>query len=761
MGKPVTVTSSNNNPPEAFAGYNQVVLVNSTVISSHAYISDSDEEDRERLTYEWEQIEGPEVRLISISPRTTLFTAPSTAGTLKFRLTATDPGRLQGTDEMWVKVYTNTQTSEWVDTNVTDRCGAERRRQQTRLVNGVYENRWRDDPEESIWGEWMAIGTSGSHVYGEWADIEPEDIRHTGVNREKKQVRDVTVGVEKRRTDQCGNLSEPRTFPESFEDVQWRPYPELSVRAAATQNSVTLRWGAAPNAAGYDIEIGIPAGAGGLGHTEHTATGTSVTILDLQAGTTYEYRVRARYRNHPPGPWTSWATVATQMETSIILPPPTNSQWSARYENNKIQVKVTTRPSVTPEITHVGVLMETGQPPNLTTITKRVTASLNEWITVLSSTDTGYQQGRWVVHIRFENSVGESRYVLPGKLVIVPTTPPPPPPPPLAVVLPKPTNDQWNVRRSTDGIYANVVSLPTVSPAISEVQVRLQIDTSTVTATLGITLDNSYDKVLADDSSNWQTGEWSVSVRFRNSNGYGPYSDVKMVLVADRVPTGRTRNRTETDWVDTGRTQTDPVEDFDEKEQRRLVTYEQEEELRPNPDNEPNRWVLIREFKYRWVRIQDPPTHRWTFVEHQGCGPSREKIEACSNGHPRHTRRRSAPEDYIWGPWTNVGSPVIVYGSYSNVGSPQLISGTCKQRKIRNWTRSQRQQSRNQCGGAKFQSVTTTGTEFNFDTVSETWGSWTDTGQTREHPVELIVEKEQERFSSPCNRRQTQWVVVG
>ena len=153
--------------------------------------------------------------------------------------------------------------------------------------------------------------------------------------------------------------------------------------------------------------------------------------------------------------------------------------------------------------------------------------------------------------------------------------------------------------------------LPTVSPAISEVQVRLQIDTTTVTATLGTTLDNSYDKVLADDSSNWQTGEWSVSIRFRNSNGYGPYSDAKTVLVANWVPTERTRNRTETDWVDTGRTQTDPVEDFDEKEQRRLVTYEQEEELRPNPYNEPNRWVLIREFEYQWVRIQDPPTHRW------------------------------------------------------------------------------------------------------------------------------------------------------
>ena len=60
------------------------------------------------------------------------------------------------------------------------------------------------------------------------------------------------------------------------------------------------------------------------------------------------------------------------------------------------------------------------------------------------------------------------------------------------------------------------MSLPTVSPAISGVQVRLQLGATTVTATLDTTLDNSYDKVLADDSSDWQTGEWSVSIRFKN-----------------------------------------------------------------------------------------------------------------------------------------------------------------------------------------------------------------------------------------------------
>ena len=143
------------------------------------------------------------------------------------------------------------------------------------------------------------------------------------------------------------------------------------------------------------------------------------------------------------------------------------------------------------------------------------------------------------------------------------------------------------------------------------------------------------------------------------------------------MPTGSTQNRTETDWVDTGRTQTDPVEDFDEKEQRRLVTYEQEEELRPNPYNEPNRWVLIREFEYRWIPIEDPPpppvvTHRWRFDRYTGCGPNRKRRQECTNGHARHTRLRSAPEDYIWGfhrerRWAH-------YGHYGLEGPGQSLS---------------------------------------------------------------------------------------
>ena len=104
-----------------------------------------------------------------------------------------------------------------------------------------------------------------------------------------------------------------------------------------------------------------------------------------------------------------------------------------------------------------------------------------------------------------------------------------------------------------------------------------------------------------------------------------------------------------------------------------------------------------------------------------------------------------------------MGSSEIVYGSWNNVGSPRLISGVCKHGKERSWTRSQRQESENQCWGTKYQTITAEGTEFNYDTVTETWGNWTDTGNTRENELDYSIEKEQERFSSPCNRSETSW----
>ena len=410
------------------------------------------------------------------------------------------------------------------------------------------------------------------------------------------------------------------------------------------------------------------------------------------------------------------------------LPPPSNVTASATH--NSVTVSWDTVQGATGYVLQLGELEEDEEIGYVNYTTTQLTHTVGN----LKS------RTRYYYRVKSKNAGGEGS---PSAVASLVTSAPPPPP--LAGVPPKPTNDQWNVRRSTDGIYANVVSLPTVSPAISEVQVRLQIDTTTVTATLGTTLDNSYDKVLADDSSNWQTGEWSVSVRFKNGEDdedYGPYSDVKTVLVANWVPTGSTQNRTETDWVDTGETQTDPVEDFDEKEQRRLVTYEQEEELRPNPDNEPNRWVLIREFEYRWVPIEAPPprpvvTHRWRFDTYEGCGPNRDKIEECDNGHTLHTRRLDAPEPLVWTAFADVSPAVTrnrVEGQWRDTGNQRenqiLLIFEKEQTLTTTWEK--KQISTNQCRTTPREHwADASSTQTRWVIIPEVCGSWSDTGQTR------------------------------
>ena len=207
------------------------------------------------------------------------------------------------------------------------------------------------------------------------------------------------------------------------------PVHPSTVSASATSNSVRISWGSVTDATGYDVQIGI---SGGLGHTDHPTTSTSITIASLSPLQTYEYRVRAtNYLGD--GPWTNWATVVTPGE---IPPKPTSSQWDVRYSSNTIQVKVTSLPTVNPAISEVRAYLEAGQPPNLTTVTEAIGTSLNSWVTVLSSSDTQWQTGNWAVHIRFENSTGNSAYS-DGKSATVPTSAPPPRP------RPTPTPETW------------------------------------------------------------------------------------------------------------------------------------------------------------------------------------------------------------------------------------------------------------------------------------------------------------------------------
>ena len=124
-------------------------------------------------------------------------------------------------------------------------------------------------------------------------------------------------------------------------------------------------------------------------------------------------------------------------------PTPTGSQWTVRHLDNKLQVKVTSLPTVTSSIIEVRARLEGGSTSDRAKVIKPIGTTLNTWVTVLSSSDDRWREGAWVAKIRFENSEKNSNYST-TKLVTAPTTPPtpvtPPAPPVVLPPLPPPTN---------------------------------------------------------------------------------------------------------------------------------------------------------------------------------------------------------------------------------------------------------------------------------------------------------------------------------
>ena len=256
---------------------------------------------------------------------------------------------------------------------------------------------------------------------------------------------------------------------------------------------------------------------------------------------------------------------------------------------------------------------------------------------------------------------------------------------------PTPTGSQWTVRHLDNKLQVKVTSLPTVTSSIIEVRARLEggstSDRAKVIKPIGTTL-NTWVTVLSSSDDRWREGAWVAKIRFENSEKNSNYSTTKPVTV-------------------------------------------------PRP---PVRWVDTNPLQIR------------------GCGPTREKQQVNANN-TSETRWVAAPEDLVWGELENDGEATEVTTAWEDQGSPSLFGGVCKQLQRRTATTTQNKRERNQCGGYRpAEPVVIERTDYQRVTIAETWGNWRDTGNTREHPVELIIEKEQERFSSPCNRRETRWV---
>ena len=157
-----------NNPPKAFAGYNDIVLPNTTVYLRGSS-KDPDRHLATEMDYNWSLVEDvtetpgrstprvpqvtPLITIASPTSRRTSFTAPAQAQTLRIRLTVTDPNGATDTDDVITQVHSGVGTTEWLDTRATRGCGATRDKEQMRRIDrrphGEY--RWAADPEEEVW----------------------------------------------------------------------------------------------------------------------------------------------------------------------------------------------------------------------------------------------------------------------------------------------------------------------------------------------------------------------------------------------------------------------------------------------------------------------------------------------------------------------------------------------------------------------------------------------------------------------------------
>ncbi len=96
----ITVSAANR-PPTADAGSNQSVDTGARVTLDG---SDSSDPDGDDLTYAWTQLTGTNVSLNDRTSESAWFTAPSSAGSLKFKLTVTDEHGAFTSDDVTIAV---------------------------------------------------------------------------------------------------------------------------------------------------------------------------------------------------------------------------------------------------------------------------------------------------------------------------------------------------------------------------------------------------------------------------------------------------------------------------------------------------------------------------------------------------------------------------------------------------------------------------------------------------------------------------------
>ena len=192
-----------NHPPVAFAGYNDIVLPNTTVYLRGSS-EDPDRHPATEMTYNWSLVEDvtetpgrsttrvpqvtPLITIASPTSRRTSFTAPAQAQTLRIRLTVTDPNGATDTDDVITQVHSGVGTTEWLDTRATRGCGATRDKEQMRRIDrrphGEY--RWAADPEDEVWSAWEDTDQTRNRNEGDWTDTDPLETMGDAAGRREE-----------------------------------------------------------------------------------------------------------------------------------------------------------------------------------------------------------------------------------------------------------------------------------------------------------------------------------------------------------------------------------------------------------------------------------------------------------------------------------------------------------------------------------------------------------------------------------------------
>ena len=396
-------------------------------------------------------------------------------------------------------------------------------------------------------------------------------------------------------------------------------------------------------------------------------------------------------------------------------------------------------PTATPAITEVELTMETGQPPNLTTVVKTFDVAdiaIGEYITVLSSADTGWQEGTWIAQIRFRNSVGygpysdvksdtvptretciwqdvspsETRNRVEGEWTDTGRTRENP----VTLIVEKEqtrtitwekkqqctsdsaTHYQWVPDSRTETRWVEYVPCTWVDVDPPETQNIVEgqwMDTGNQRENqVLLIIEKEQTRTITWEKKQQCTSDSATHYQwvsdFQNGDSVG--TEIRLATWEDVDPP-ETQNRVEGQWMDTGRTQQDPVDDSWEKEQQRTITWEKKQQCTSDSATH-YQWVNASRTETRWV--PDTPCE-----------------------------------------WVDVSPPEIrnrAEGSWSDTDETRWVATERiferKQTRVVTWEKKQECTSHDT---THYQWVRTSTTQTQWVEIIEVCRSWSDTGRTR------------------------------